>query len=141
MKISRRDALALGGAGVIAISIFPVSSAFALTKEAQAFVDEFTGGAEVIEGGVTISAPELAENGGSVPITVMADGAKSIMVIAEANPYPKIVTFEFGELSGSSEVSTKIRMAASQELLAIAKMADGSFKSGKVAVEVTAGGC
>ncbi len=141
MGITRRSALALGGAGIISVSAFPLGSAFAMTTEAQAFIDEFTGGADVVEGGVTLTAPELAENGGSVPISVLADGAKSILIIAEGNPAPKIITFNFGELSGKSEASTRIRLAKSQDLMAIAKMADGSFKSGIFSIEVTVGGC
>ena len=141
MNLSRRTALAIGGAGIISISIFPIKFAFALSEKAQKFVDEFTAGATISEGGVTITAPELAENGGSVPITIMAENAKSIMLIAEANPVPKVLVTNFGELSGNSEISTKIRMAKSQDLLAVAKMPDGSFISGSVAVEVTVGGC
>ncbi len=141
MNLSRRNALSLAGAGIITISILPLSSAFAVSDEVQAFIDEFTNGSNVGEGGVSITAPELAENGGSVPIDLKAEGAKSIMLIAEENPYQRVITFNFGELSGNSEVSTKIRMAKSQNLIAIAKMKDGSFVKTTVAVEVTVGGC
>ncbi len=141
MNLTRRHALKLGGASLVAISVLPANFSFAQNSEAQKYIDEFTMGAEIKEGGVEIEAPKLAENGGSVPITITAEGAKSIMLIAEENPIPRVVTFNFGELSGNSQISTKIRMAKSQNLMAIAKMGDGTFKSVSVAVEVSVGGC
>jgi len=140
MNLSRRRALALGGA-VVTVSLVPVSMAFALTEETQGVIDAFTGGAAVAEGGVTLIMPELAENGGAVPMTVAAPGAVSIVIVADGNPRPEVITFNFEELSGNSEASTRIRLAQTQSVIAVAEMADGSFASTSVEVSVTLGGC
>ena len=140
MNLSRRHALALGGA-VVTVSLLPANFAFASAESAQASIDAFTGGADVSEGGVTLTAPEIAENGNTVPISVDAPGASSILIVADGNPNPDVITFNFGALSGSSSASTRMRLAGSQNVIAVAKMADGTFKSASAAVKVTIGGC
>ncbi len=142
MDLSRRHALALGGAAVT-ISLIPINLAQAAAhsgKTAEA-IKMFAGDADVAEGGVELTAPEIAENGNTVPIAVSADGAASILIVADGNPLPDVITLNFGELAGSSSASTRIRLAGSQNVVAIAKMADGSFKSASAAVKVTIGGC
>jgi sulfur-oxidizing protein SoxY len=99
------------------------------------------GGADVAEGGVNLDAPEIAENGNTVPIGVSAEGATAIMVLAMGNPTPGVATFNFGELAGSTMASTRIRLAGTQDVVAIAKMADGSFAKASKNVKVTIGGC
>lgn len=136
MKLTRRDALALG-LGVTAASFLP-ARAFAAADEAIA---EFTGGATPGEGGLTLTAPEIAENGNTVPIAVDAPGAESIAIFAAGNPTPKVATFNFGPLAGSQSASTRMRLAGTQDVIAIAKMADGSFVQASALVKVTIGGC
>jgi sulfur-oxidizing protein SoxY len=101
----------------------------------------FTGGAAVGEGGITLTAPEIAENGNTVPISVSAPGAVSIMILASGNPNPAVGTFNFGALMPKQEASTRIRLAGTQNLIAVAKMADGSFVQTSREVKVTIGGC
>ena len=101
----------------------------------------FTGGAEASEGGITLTAPEIAENGNIVPIAVEAPGAVSITVFATGNPLPGIATFNFGPLAGSQAGSTRVRLAKTQEVVAIAKMDDGTFRKTSATVKVTIGGC
>ncbi|RFP86877.1 thiosulfate oxidation carrier protein SoxY [Rhodobacteraceae bacterium 63075] len=137
MNFSRRDTLALG-AGALAMTMLPVQALAATGDDAIA---EFTGGAEVMDGGVTLTAPEIAENGNTVPISVEAEGASAIMVLAMGNPTPGVATFNFGELAGSQSASTRIRLAGTQDVVAIAKMADGSFAKASKTVKVTIGGC
>ena len=136
MKLTRRDALALG-LGATAAAMLPLR-AYAAADEAIA---AFTGGAEAGEGGVTLTAPEIAENGNTVPITVDAPGAVAIAVFAAGNPTPGVATFTFGPLAGSRTASTRIRLAGTQEVVAVAKMADGSFVKTASTVKVTIGGC
>ena len=90
---------------------------------------------------MTIGAPEIAENGNTVPIDVSADNAAAIMVLAAGNPNPGVVTFEFSELSGSRAASTRIRLAKTQDIIAVARMEDGSFAMAKRPIKVTIGGC
>ncbi|MDQ7069657.1 MAG: thiosulfate oxidation carrier protein SoxY [Rhodobacterales bacterium] len=136
MEFTRRDTLALG-LGAAALAVLPIS-AYATTEAATL---AFTGGADVAEGGVDLTAPEIAENGNTVPVSVAAPGAVAIMILATGNPDPNVVTFNFGALSASTAASTRIRLAGTQDVVAIAKMADGSFTKASKQVKVTIGGC
>ena len=136
MEFSRRDTLALG-LGAAALTVLPLR-VNAATDDAIA---AFTGGADVADGGVTLTAPEIAENGNTVPVSVSAEGATAIMLLATGNPTPGVATFNFGELAGSQAASTRIRLAGTQDVVAIAKMADGSFAKASSTVKVTIGGC
>ena len=136
MNLTRRDTMALG-LGAAALALLPIR-ATAMTEDAIA---AFTGGAEVGDSGITLTAPEIAENGNTVPISVDAPGASEILVLAAGNPLPGVATFKFGPLSGSQSAATRIRLAKSQDVIAVAKMADGSFVQASAAVKVTIGGC
>lgn len=136
MQFTRRETIAIGAAAA-AVAMVPIRVLASTDEEIAAF----TGGADVMEGGVTLTAPEIAENGNTVPVSVSADGAVAIRLIATGNPSPKVATINFGPLSGSASASLRIRLAKTQEVKAIAKMADGSFKSASQTVKVTIGGC
>ena len=126
--------------GAAAAALF-APAAFAASDATMAAMMEFTGGAEPAEGGVTLTAPEIAENGNTVPIEVSAPGAQSITIFADGNPLPGVATFEFGPLSAEQFASTRIRLARTQDLIAVAKMQDGSFQTASATVKVTIGGC
>ena len=136
MEFSRRDTLALG-LGAVALSVMP----FRASAAADEAIAAFTGGAALGDAGVTLTAPEIAENGNTVPISVSAPGATAILVLAAGNPTPGVATFNFGELAGSQSASTRIRLAGTQDVVAIAKMADGIFAKAASTVKVTIGGC
>jgi sulfur-oxidizing protein SoxY len=137
MDFTRRDALILG-AGAATVALLPVQAFASGDSEAIA---AFTGGAATSEGGIDLTAPEIAENGNTVPVAVSAPGAVSIILLAAGNPNPDVCTFNFSPLSGSQSASTRIRLAGTQEVIAIAKMADGSFVQTSSIVKVTIGGC
>lgn len=134
MTLTRREMLAIGAAAIAGAAAAP---AFAATDA----IMEFTGGAEATPGGVTVTAPEIAENGNTVPIGVDAPGAQAIAIYADGNPLPDVAVFHFGELSPAQSASTRIRLAKSQNVVAVAKMADGSYQMAQAAVKVTIGGC
>lgn len=136
MEFTRRDTLALG-LGAAALTMLPLKASAA----AEAEIAAFTGGAEVGAGGITVTAPEIAENGNTVPVSVAAPGAAAIMLVATGNPVPSGAIFNFGELAGSQAASTRIRLAGSQEVVAVARMPDGSFIQASSNVKVTIGGC
>lgn len=136
MEFSRRDTFALG-AGAVALTMLP----FRANAAADDAIAEFTGGADVADAGVTLTAPEIAENGNTVPISVSAEGATAIMLLAAGNPTPGVATFNFGPLAGAQSASTRIRLAGTQDVIAVAKMADGSFAKASSTVKVTIGGC
>ena len=138
MEFSRRDTFALGlGAAVLAV--LPMRAFASATTDEM--IAEFTGGADMAATGVILTAPEIAENGNTVPIAVDAPGAVSILILATGNPTPAVATFNFGPLAASQEASTRIRLAGTQEVVAVAKMADGTFARASSTVKVTIGGC
>ncbi|SIT03306.1 thiosulfate oxidation carrier protein SoxY [Paracoccus saliphilus] len=144
MMIDRRDVL-VSGASAAALGMLPWA-ALAQDAEAEKTMDEliaeFTGGAEVTDGeGIAIDAPEIAENGNTVPVSVEAEGASEILVLAPGNPVAAVATFKFGELAGKHIASTRIRLAQTQDVTAIAKLADGKFVRTASNVKVTIGGC
>lgn len=136
MTITRRETLALG-AGAVALTVLP----FRANASVDDAIAAFTGGADVADGGVDLTAPEIAENGNTVPIEVGAEGAAAIMVLAAGNPTPAVATFKFGPMAAAASASTRIRLAGTQDVVAIAQMADGSFKRTSATVKVTIGGC
>jgi sulfur-oxidizing protein SoxY len=113
--------------------------AFARTTEE--LTAEFAGGAAVGEGGITLTAPEIAENGNTVPVSVDAPGAVAIMLLATGNPEPAVATFTFGPAAGRQMAATRIRLASTQDIVALARMADGSIVKAQATVKVTIGGC
>ncbi|WP_171207065.1 thiosulfate oxidation carrier protein SoxY [Ruegeria sp. HKCCA0235A] len=136
MELSRRETLALGlGAAFLTMMPFRANAA------AEDAIAAFTGGADVADGSVTLTAPEIAENGNTVPIEVSAPGAASILIVAAGNPEPGVATFNFGPLAAEQAASTRIRLAGTQDVIAVAKMADGSFAKASATVKVTIGGC
>ena len=137
MDFTRRDALILG-AGAATVALLPVQAFASASDDAIA---AFTGGATTSEGGIELTAPEIAENGNTVPVAVSAPGAVSVMLLASGNPNPDVCTFNFGPLAGSQSASTRIRLAGTQDVIAVAKMADGSFVQTSSVVKVTIGGC
>ena len=136
MELTRRNAI-LMGAGAFLVAGLPMRAS-AATDDAIA---AFTGGAEVGAGDITLTAPEIAENGNTVPIEVSSGSATEILVLAMGNPTPGVANFKFGKLAASRSASTRIRLAGTQDVVAIAKLEDGSFVQAASTVKVTIGGC
>ena len=139
MALTRRDVLRLGGAAAVASAMMPAGEAVASNGVEQAIVG-FTGGAAPGEGGLVLEVPEIADNGGAVPVRVAAEGASRIALFAEENPSPGVAVFAFGRLA-TPAASTRIRLAGSQNVIAVAEMADGTYRMASRAIAVTADGC
>ena len=92
------------------------------------------------EGGVILDAPEIFDNGGAVPIRVVAEGARRIALFNDGNPNPGVAVFTFGRLV-TPEATIRIRLAGSQTVYAVAEMADGTFRQASQKIAVTVGGC
>jgi sulfur-oxidizing protein SoxY len=97
---------------------------------------------------VKLDLPEIAENGNTVPMTVTVESPMSeqshvteVLVLADGNPNAGVATFHFSPASGVAEANTRIRLAATQNIIAIARMNDGSFAMATKQVKVTIGGC
>ncbi|HUS97814.1 MAG TPA: thiosulfate oxidation carrier protein SoxY [Hyphomicrobiaceae bacterium] len=126
----------------------PAGVAFADDAEVQKRIKEFAGGAKIGSGKVSLTAPEIAENGNTVPITVDVESqmkpdnyVKSVMLLAAGNPAPGLATFHFSPMSGQATATTRIRLAKTQDVIAIAKMSNGDVFMDKKVVKVTIGGC
>jgi sulfur-oxidizing protein SoxY len=144
-SLSRRSAL-IAGAG--ALSALIVRPAIATSATMQAAIDEFTGGAKITPGRVTMDIPPLVENGNSVPLTIKvdspmteADFVKTIAVFNERNPQPNIGTFHLNPRSGRAFVATRIRLGDSQTIVAVAQLNDGTLWSGSAELIVTLPAC
>ena len=147
---SRRQFLGLaGGAAVLgALPVVTVRPAEATPAMLASAIQNVTGGAAVRTGKVKLDIPPLVENGNTVPMTVSVnhpmaaeDHVRSIHVFNEKNPQPNIANFQLGPHNGRAQVSTRIRLADSQKIVAIAKLSDGSFWSASVDVVVTLAAC
>ncbi len=149
MKLSRRQFAMVGAGAAVAVAVgLPASSALAATPETDERIKAFTGGAEPKTGRVSLTTPEIAENGNTVPISVEVespmtkdDHVKSVMLLADGNPLPGVATFHFTHMSGEATATTRIRLAKTQNVVAIAKMSNGDIYMDKKLVKVTIGGC
>lgn len=145
---NRRQALA-AAAGTVGALLLGVSSRQALAKnDAEDVIKKFTGGKTPTPGRVKLDLPEIAENGNTVPMTVAVESPMTpqshvtdVLVVADGNPRSGVVTFHFSPASGVAEANTRIRLAATQNVIAVAKMNDGSFFTASKLVKVTIGGC
>jgi sulfur-oxidizing protein SoxY len=145
-KHSRRDFLALSGGAVVAtVALRPAEATPAAMASAMR---EITGAAVVRTGRVKLDVPPLVENGNTVPLTVSVtspmtaeDYVKSIHVFNEKNPQPNVGNFVLGPRAGRAQISTRIRLADSQKIVAIAKLSDGSCWSATADVVVTLAAC
>jgi len=138
MMLTRRKFMVIGSGSLALVGLSGFSALASATDDAIA---ELTGGADIGEGVVILTAPEIAENGNTVPIEVSAPGAAMVTLYADGNPVPNVVTFKFGPLNPSRSASTRIRLSKTQNVVAIAQMEDGSFQKAQANVKVTIGGC
>ncbi len=152
MKIhaSRRQWLKnIQSIGMLALgSWFSPLTVFAKKEDAAKAIQEITGGKPIIEGKVKLVIPPLVENGNLVVLKLSVDSpmtasdyVKSVHVIAEGNPLPNIFTVYFTPRSGTANITTRVRLADSQTVWAIAQMSDGKFYQGSAETLVTLSAC
>ncbi len=148
MTLTRRQALALSAAGAALTIVGWGEGAHASPKAAADDIAKFTGGKTAEQGKIVIELPEIAENGNTVPLSVSvdapmteADHVTEILVVAEGNPNPGVATFHFTAMSGKAEASTRIRLATTQNIVAVAKTSSGKIYTASKLVKVTIGGC
>ena len=117
-------------------------------RDIQAVVRTLVGDTTPVEGRISLDLPEIAENGNTVPYTVRvespmtsSDYVKAVHLLAPANPHPQISSFFFTPQSGKATVSSRMRLAQTQDVLVFAEMSDGRLYTTKRAVKVTVGGC
>jgi sulfur-oxidizing protein SoxY len=147
---TRRTFLGLAGSAAVlgAVPIVTLRPAEATPASMTSAIRTVVGEAAVRTGKVKLDVPPLVENGNTVPMTVSvaspmtpADHVVSIHVFNEKNPQPNMGNFYLGPHAGRAQVSTRIRLADSQKIVAIAKLSDGSFWSATTDVVVTLAAC
>jgi len=143
--MKRRDVI---GAAAGLVGLVWVRPATADADELAAAVAAFAGGVPVRAGRVEFDIAPLVENGNTVPVTVRvpspmteADHVTAIAIFNQRNPQRDVANFTLGPRAGRATVSTRIRLAGSQQLVAVAKMNDGSCWSKTVDVLVTLAAC
>ena len=141
----RRHLLLAGALGVL---LRPAAAQQATPAAVRAALDSFTGGRPVRDGRVTLAIDAVVENGNTVPVSVSvqspmsaADHVQRIGLFTELNPQPEVVVFHLGPANGRAQVSTRMRMASSQVVTALALMNDGSVWRHRVEVVVALAAC
>lgn len=143
--VSRRAVLLTLAGGTAALLAPPIH---AEPDDMAKAIHEFTGGISPQKGRIKIDVAPLVENGNSVAIAVIGespmraeDHIRTIALFNEKNPQPQVARFHLTPRSGTARVETRIRLATSQHLVAIARMSDGSLWSDEVEVIVTIAAC
>ena len=147
-RLDRRQVLS-AGAGALATAVLGATvSPAAAANDSADLIKKFTGGKTPAEGNVKLDLPEIAENGNTVPLTVSVESpmteqsyVSDVLIVADGNPNGGMVTFHFSPASGVAEANTRVRLAATQNITAVARMNDGSFFTATRQVKVTIGGC
>jgi sulfur-oxidizing protein SoxY len=135
-------------AGAASITVLPCAPALATPDAMSAAIKEVTGDASISEGRVKLDLPPLVENGNAVPLTIAVESAmtevdhvKAIHVVNEKNPQPHVISVTLAPSAGRAKLSTRIKLADSQRVIALAEMSDGSFWTESADVIVTLAAC
>ncbi len=149
-SINRRTVLGLvsGLAMTGVASRFGIAPAMADAAATEQMMAKVLKGAEAKSGGIKLDVPEIAENGNTVPVGFVVDSpmtadnyVKAVHVFADGNPSPEVASFEFTPMSGEAGASFRMRLARTQNVIAVAELSDGSFLKASAKVKVTIGGC
>lgn len=143
MSLIRRNLL-VGAASVLVALPTP---SFA-RSDVEALVSAFAKGRQPVEGGLALDVPLTADNANAVPVGIKLQQrftdslwCEEILVIADRNPRPAACRFLFERAMGMADVATRIRLAESQNVIALARMSDGAVMMQTRPVTVTGGGC
>ena len=154
--LSRR-AFAASAAGLLLAPLIAPMSVLAETSDTPAltrspqFEEAFAkllGGATPVEGKITLELPEIAENGNFVPVTILVDSpmtaedhVKSIHLLSTGNPVAPVATFKLSPLNATARVQSRMRLAKTQDIIALAELSNGTLAIATALVKVTIGGC
>ena len=145
--ITRRRVLMMAG-GAALVTLTPLTGARADTAGVQDSMTALIGDRVPSEGRIELELPQIAENGNTVPIAIAVDSpmtaddyVKSVHVFADGNPRPDVASFHFSPACGEAACATRIRLAKTQNIVAVAEMSNGEVYTAKAEVKVTIGGC
>ena len=144
----RRFLAAIAGALALPAAYPDAANAQVELRPIEPLIKALTGGAVARKGRVTLVLPQFVDNGNAVPLTVTVDSpmsandhVKSIHLVSNRNPVAQMANFYIGPRSGRAQLITRVRLAGSQTVTAIAALSDGSFWSDSVDVVVTVSAC
>jgi sulfur-oxidizing protein SoxY len=147
-EMNRRRVLAAAGAALAGAALPSGAQRFQPAQDITPLLLQVTRGATPREEGVVIDLPQIAENGNSVPMRIRVaspmspgDYVKAIYIFAERNPRPLVATFHLNAQSGRAEVTTRVRLAGTQKVRALAELSGDRFVIGAMDVLVTAAAC
>ena len=134
-------------AGAVALTLAP-RLAVAAPAQVEAEIQKLYAGKKLGEGKIKLDLPSIAENGLVVPLTVEVespmtekDHVKAVHIFADGNPNPGVASFYFTPMMPKANAQIRLRLAATQNIVAVAEMADGTLYTAKREVKVTIGGC
>jgi sulfur-oxidizing protein SoxY len=148
MTADRRTVLTLAGGGLALATLRPLAAREADRLTYQEALRAIAADRAPGDGRVALELPKIAETGNSVPLTVRvespmtpADHVARIHVLSMGNPRPNVATFHLGPRAGLAEVSTRIKLSRTQQVVALAEMSDGSLWQNRASIVVTLGAC
>jgi sulfur-oxidizing protein SoxY len=152
--LDRRTFLLRAGAAAALIAVIDAGimvhaeAPAAESAEFKAALKALIGSATPLEAGLTFDLPESVENGDYVPLALAVDSpmtaanhVKAVHILSTANPRAAVATFRFTLLSGRAQVTSRMRLAKTQEVVAVAELSDGSILLTRRKVDVKIGGC
>jgi sulfur-oxidizing protein SoxY len=146
-QTSRRTFAAGCAASAVALALTP-RLALAAPAQVEAEIQKLYAGKKIADGKIKLDLPSIAENGLVVPLNVEVESAmtdkdyvKALHVFADGNPNPGVASFYFTPMMPKASAQIRVRLAATQNIVAVAEMADGTLYTAKREVKVTIGGC
>lgn len=147
--VDRRRVLAGAAGATLAVALRPaIAATLPRTETTESAIRRFSGDNPIRPGRVTLDLPPLVENGNTVPLAVSVESPMTpedhvcrIGVFNEKNPQPNVVTVHLRPGAGRAQVSTRIRLADTQRITAIAEMSDGTYWSASADAIVTLAAC
>lgn len=143
----RRDFLKWTGVGAVALSMTPFAVEATPDQVAEALA-KLIGKTPLKEGRISITLPEIAENGSVVPLAVEVAGpmnaddyVKAIHIFADGNPLPDVASYYLGPNNGKARISLRIRLLKTQKIVFVAETSKGEAFTARQQVKVTLGGC
>lgn len=148
MNRGRRRWLRRGAAAGLAVTVLPLRAQVPDENRWREARDALTGGVTPRQGRVRLELAPLVENGNVVPVTLSVDSPMSpaehvrrLALITQRNPQPEVAVFTLGPASGRAQVATRMRLATSQTVWALAELSDGSWWQTGAEVMVTLAAC
>jgi sulfur-oxidizing protein SoxY len=146
-RLARREVVA-GAAALATLGGFGGGAAAAPTPHYAEALAAFLDGREPATGGIVLETPEVAENGNMVAVSIDVDSpmtegdhVRQVVLLATRNPVALVARYHFTPLSGRAFVASRMRLAETQDVVAMAELSDGSLRRATRLVRVTVGGC